>query len=892
MEVLDIIKAYEILRSHGLDVSPLLGKELDCTNKKFHTARNVETATNPSNNQKSVLEGNTREQLLFLSQLVNQKVVGKEALPSKQINRDDDDLSGRHKNKEIDIQGEKVCTAARVSQGRNKQIEEVHNIQAEETQEVRSVEEPKKLENLSLAEILLFKDDVDEEYGVGSFQKYYLADIMHYLGLSDSSVREASEKEESDDEVMITQERATFADVLRKDNLKGPVTQKVDDIFPLKPLSAPKMAGGNIVVEIDEEEYRRGVEDLKFSVIGKLSMSRGVDAPTTMEIKEKLMSFWKIAEIKVIPLGRGVFHILLSNMKDQCIALAAGPIMFNPGVMRLNRWIPGYNALNKSSVSQVWVRIFNLPLEFRKKQNLFNIGSGIGLPIKIDPHTISLYQGIYARILIEVDMARPLPDRILITKRNQNSQNDFEFFVNLTYESLPKFCQQCGSIGHDLNACRRREEANIKENEVHRNAVFSEYGRRQNFARENDMNQQLQPHVGVAVRKVFHAQQPVTNETDRSTRAVNLVQQQRSQIDHQQRRPQNHHHAQKGPENQVRENALPPNMLNNSYKQPDSREKPWILNPKKIRNDKIDRLATKIMTEEAMKIITEAYESVFEGSGKLNAEKEDNQSLEQDIEVGEKQCMAENATESTKVREEEGETSVQAPTTVQELEGNLKGQDTTVADSEGMVSVEVDVPNSPVEVAEMVGTGEGKNQVQNPLKLTVEGMNEAAKSSSSRGLSTVHLGPRWMDGDWEEEDEKEEDGNTFLEVNSTSASSVKGISNESPSIASQLGALDPEKIYWNEDEEIYVHASGMCYDPIEKVYFTLINPDEGDHRPLYYRQNKNELKLAVRGELGQSNKIVLEDRNWNQNAIYTSLSVGYKPNLLTLFKDQIKRGRM
>lgn len=95
----------------------------------------------------------------------------------------------------------------------------------------------------------------------------------------------------------------------------------------------------------------------------------------------------------------------------------------------------------------------------------------------------------------------------------------------------------------------------------------------------------------------------------------------------------------------------------------------------------------------------------------------------------------------------------------------------------------------------------------------------------------------------------------------------------------------------NEDEEIYVHASDMCFDSIDKIYFNLINPDEGDLQPLYCRQNKDELKLAARGELGQSNKIILEDRDWDKKAIYTPLFVGYRPNLLALFKENIKKGR-
>lgn len=52
-----------------------------------------------------------------------------------------------------------------------------------------------------------------------------------------------------------------------------------------------------------------------------------------------------------------------------------------------------------------------------------------------------------------------------------------------------------------------------------------------------------------------------------------------------------------------------------------------------------------------------------------------------------------------------------------------------------------------------------------------------------------------------------------------------------------------------------------------KKFISLINPDEGDLRPLYYRQCKGELKLPVRGELSQSNKIVLKDLEWDKKAI-------------------------
>lgn len=98
--------------------------------------------------------------------------------------------------------------------------------------------------------------------------------------------------------------------------------------------------------------------------------------------------------------------------------------------------------------------------------------------------------------------------------------------------------------------------------------------------------------------------------------------------------------------------------------------------------------------------------------------------------------------------------------------------------------------------------------------------------------------------------------------------------------------LDSDKVYWDYNEKIFGHASGMCYDPQVNAYYTLINPKEGDMRPLYQR-SKGDSMLAVRGKLCQSKKFVLEDKNWNKKEIYTSKSPKYKPGLLNLFQGKV-----
>lgn len=84
---------------------------------------------------------------------------------------------------------------------------------------------------------------------------------------------------------------------------------------------------------------------------------------------------------------------------------------------------------------------------------------GVGLPFQIDPLTLSLYQGLYARVFVEIYCSKSLPEQILVTKKNAENQREFEFFAKIEYETVPKFCVECEVIGHDEIGCRRLNKA-------------------------------------------------------------------------------------------------------------------------------------------------------------------------------------------------------------------------------------------------------------------------------------------------------------------------------------------------------------------------------------------------------------------------------------------------
>lgn len=94
----------------------------------------------------------------------------------------------------------------------------------------------------------------------------------------------------------------------------------------------------------------------------------------------------------------------------------------------------------------------------------------MGFQLKIDPKTLSLDHGFYARVLIDVDMAAFLPDKILVTGKNK------DFFVKTGYKNLPKYCANLVILGQNLEECRRNVDHRRSENgatEIEKNAVES-----------------------------------------------------------------------------------------------------------------------------------------------------------------------------------------------------------------------------------------------------------------------------------------------------------------------------------------------------------------------------------------------------------------------------------
>ena len=137
------------------------------------------------------------------------------------------------------------------------------------------------------------------------------------------------------------------------------------------------------------------------------------------------------------------------NLGDMRWALEMGSLKLSSGFLRLFVWTKDFvPATMKSTKTLAWVWISKLSLEYWKPRAIFFIIRSLGTPLSLDENIMKKNTGMFARVLIDIDMLSTLPDHIWVERP------DYAFVAGVEYEWLPPFCSHCKMIGHELAQCR------------------------------------------------------------------------------------------------------------------------------------------------------------------------------------------------------------------------------------------------------------------------------------------------------------------------------------------------------------------------------------------------------------------------------------------------------
>ncbi|XP_019264955.1 PREDICTED: uncharacterized protein LOC109242565 [Nicotiana attenuata] len=140
-------------------------------------------------------------------------------------------------------------------------------------------------------------------------------------------------------------------------------------------------------------------------------------------------------------------------MDDMQEILFAGPYIINNRLIILKQWTTDFD-FEKEFPTEIplWIRFPKLPLNCWDVNSLSRIASSIGTPMYADECTAKQLRVSYARMLMVVDMTKPLKDEITVEDSNGRT-----FLQPINYDWKPKFRETCQVIGHNYKQEGRRQ---------------------------------------------------------------------------------------------------------------------------------------------------------------------------------------------------------------------------------------------------------------------------------------------------------------------------------------------------------------------------------------------------------------------------------------------------
>ncbi|KAH0712497.1 hypothetical protein KY289_008456 [Solanum tuberosum] len=140
----------------------------------------------------------------------------------------------------------------------------------------------------------------------------------------------------------------------------------------------------------------------------------------------------------------GYFVVRFANAEERDMVLCSGPhhLLRRPVIMK--PWVPEFNFKEEILTTiPLWVKLPNLPLNCWNSVVLSKIAGSLGNPLYADECTSQTSRISFARILVEVDVTRPLAKVIKIKYPKGRIVEQ-----KVWYEWKPMFCQKCLQVGH------------------------------------------------------------------------------------------------------------------------------------------------------------------------------------------------------------------------------------------------------------------------------------------------------------------------------------------------------------------------------------------------------------------------------------------------------------
>ncbi|KAL7163729.1 hypothetical protein ACSBR2_039783 [Camellia fascicularis] len=166
-------------------------------------------------------------------------------------------------------------------------------------------------------------------------------------------------------------------------------------------------------------------------------------------IKNNAINMWKNKGLVDILKNDDGFIFFMFENRDCCTnVLKGGPWYVGEFFLILKQWhrMMKLSKEDKKSIL-VWVKFYNIPLEYWDGDGLSRIASAVGVPLFMDQPTSSGSRISFARVCVNIQADSIFPDNFVITS------GDESISIRVEYQGVPSKCVHCNVFGHDTKTC-------------------------------------------------------------------------------------------------------------------------------------------------------------------------------------------------------------------------------------------------------------------------------------------------------------------------------------------------------------------------------------------------------------------------------------------------------
>lgn len=217
---------------------------------------------------------------------------------------------------------------------------------------------------------------------------------------------------------------------------------------------------GQPLVNPPDEVLKLGNDNLKLCILGIFAKG---SLPFHKVSMVAAKSWGKRGLVSTSQKSHNSFIFRFADLASKNAILSKGTWLFyNKPVMVSDLLSQQRTGTDKITTMPIWVKFTNIPDSYWTRDGMSSLASVVGRPICADKLTEKLNIRPYARFCVEFKLGDKILDKIQATVLDPWTGGKSVVDVDIEYQTVPKVCDFCDSLGHLSSVCPVKPKVVVK----------------------------------------------------------------------------------------------------------------------------------------------------------------------------------------------------------------------------------------------------------------------------------------------------------------------------------------------------------------------------------------------------------------------------------------------